>query len=241
MNKSIAGALIAMLVLGVASFALFGALVQTRIGRPVAPPELSPQSLNDGSSAAVLAAGLEESLSVARRALASGQRPLLMRALDAARRVSEVARSSAPAPIAQTFQSVHGLVTEARRSLQNGQPDRVDVRLRTALATLSSAGLRDSRQLVTPQRVQDYRGAILLNSQGVRIGKILGVTGDTLTVGIGGFSNLFGFLDHPRQTIRASPAELLFGRRRTFGSTYVVLPTKATAPGEVIGQLRQAQ
>ena len=164
-----------------------------------------------------------------------------MRALDAARRVSEVARSSAPAPIAQTFESVHGLVTEARRSLQNGQPDRVDVRLRTALATLSSAGLRDSRQLVTPQRVQDYRGAILLNSQGVRIGKILGVSGDTLTVGIGGFSNLFGFLDRPRQTIRASQNELLFGRRRTFGSTYVVLPTNATSPGKVIGQLRQTR
>lgn len=238
MKKSVIGALIAMVLLGLAAFAAFGALVQTRIGKPISHADSSAESLTAEPSAPVLAAGLEQSLSAARQGLGSGQRTLLMRSLDAARRASDVGRSSGSPDARQAFETVHRLATEARRALQNGQNSDVDARLTSALQALSSAGLRNPGALPAHQQADTYRAATVLNAQGVRIGKVLDISGDTFTLGLGGYSNLFGFLDHPQQTLQVPQPQLLLGRRRTLGSTFVVLPTSATAASDVIGQLR---
>ena len=246
MNGKTIGGLAAMLALGAISFAVLAAVVQFRIGRPLASAGQTMLPRN-ASPLQGLEEGLRESLVIAQRAFQSNDRSRAVRALDAAMRAAEVGEHAAEGTNFTHFGAVREHVMQARLAVQNGNGQRAESLIGEAVASFSTQrGGESSRpgnnagDPVTD--VSGYREAVVINAHGVRIGEVRKAEGGRLVMSIQGYNDLLGFIDSGGQEIAVPADQVLFGKRKKLGSTIVAIPTASTAPDgirtELIERLR---
>ncbi len=231
-------ALIGMFVLGALGFWALAALVQFRIGRPVATQQVAATA---GNPLDILRQGARESIEMARIALQRGDKSKAAAALDAAKRATEVGRDVK----SDTFKGVFDFVKQARYALQDGDCSKAQEFLKDASDVLSKSNPSSgTTAILTTQNFGDaYRGATVLNAQGVRIGEVEQGEESRATLVVGGKRDLLGFIDlSGGRHIEVSLKDLILGKPKNLGSTMVVLPTLAVSPERVakdaIAQLR---
>lgn len=214
----------AMVAAGIACLVLPAWLYERLEQQPVlGPPRMggmspAPAGLTE------LRAGFASSAGAASRRLREGRRDGAMAALDGAMRISEIgtAMDCAPFPVARA------LVREARQAVQNGSPSRGDDVM--GMAGWLVAEEKDAGPGCVP-RIHDpsYRGALLVDANGSRIGEVVAVRADHVVVEVGGIRDVWGFLDLTSGLSFALPREaVLFGPSRWIGPTLVALPVPET-------------
>lgn len=203
-----------MFLLGLLAMLAFAAIVQLRIGRPIAP---ALQARPAATAVASLAQGLTEDLQIAFRSLPASQTEAV-RALDGAKRLSEVGEAA----VGEPFRVIREKVTEARRAVANGNPTKA----RQLLAQATAAPLLAEQPAAAPSGLRQYTGATVVDSHGTRIGEITAVSNrdghPVLQVAVGGLRDVFGFIDVGGHTMLASPDTLVFGTLKKAGTTLVV-------------------
>ena len=224
----IAIALIGMFVLGGLGFWALAALVEFRIGRPVVVQVAAAA----GTPLDILRQGAQESIDTASTALQRGDKSKAAAALDAAKRATEVGRDAK----GETFKGVFDLVKQARYALQDGDSARAQELLKDASDTLSKSNPSSgTTAILTTQNFGDaYRGATVLNAQGVRIGEVDQIEESRAMLVVGGKRDLLGFIDlSGGRHIEVSLNDLILGKPKNLGSTMVVLPTLSVLPERV--------
>lgn len=228
--KKTAVALAAMLLMGGLSFWALGALVEFRIGEPAPIAFETPSS--QSAAAASIQAGLVHDLEAARAALEKGDQTDAARAMDAAKRVAEVARDSSGAPFSDAFDAIKN----ARFALQDGDGARARNLLSRARQTVSGAnGLAQGKiPLERSQAVAGYKGATVLNAMGVRIGEVIEANASQVEVTVGAPRDVLGVIDFGGgEKITVTADAVRFGKQKKVGSTMVVLPTFATSAKKI--------
>lgn len=206
-----------MLVLGLATLAIFAAVQQWRVeAQTAASRSFGPASAGasqSGKPLDALADGIEASLRVAGEELGRN-RGRAVGALDAAKRASDVGGLG--------FASVHAFVLEARHVLQNGHPARARRLVEEARAALRKVDAQGHGPL---GRLERYAGATLIDVRGARIGEVgrAGQRGGKTYVrlSLGGVHHAFGFLDIGGTSISVPADALIFGHPRVLGPTLV--------------------
>ncbi len=244
MSRRTVGYLAAMLVLGVVAFAGLGALVEWRYSqRPLPPPGLA--KVVPGESPAVVAArGLAASAGAASEGLAAGKRSRAMTALDAALRVAGVGRDAVSGVLGWAFSAAHYHLEQARAAVANGDAaaarghldDAVAAMLAATSPTVAPGPASATPSPPWPGDRAGYRGAILLNAVGARIGEVVEVGGDRTgafraVLSIGGVQNLYGVIDIGGTRTTVAADRLVYGGRGVVGARYVVAPTFAETIG----------
>ena len=237
-----AGFLIAMWLLGIASFALLGWVVQVRIGQPVSG---GGADADDGSGPVrILLNGLAGSIRVADEGIGRGEGGGAVHALDGAMRAARVGYA-ATEPVARwALADAVEQIEEARLDLQIGL--RADARHHLGEALSAVRGVDAMEILETPSVPASslwdgYRGATLLNANGVRIGELkdLRTAGgrEEAVIRLGRIQDLFGFLDLAGTEATVPAEDLLFGEPRGVGVVNVVLPTPESVPARILASL----
>jgi hypothetical protein len=238
MKPKLIGSLVLMLALGAALFVVMVALMQTRIGRPVTSAQ-NEVRIAAARPVETLTTGLKESLVAAKTGLENRRQSESVRALDAAMRASEVAdyalKSTRNGP---AFEAVHRTIMQARVAIQNDSRSAAARLVESALTALPD-GNTDAAP--TPQDLSQYTGARVINAEGVRVGEVKGIENGTVVLTIGGHYDLFGFIDLGGQELRVDANQLLFGKKKSFGNTFVAIPTTATSPNELALSFRNAR
>jgi hypothetical protein len=200
----------AMGVLGALALALPAWLTEVREAKRV--PDSSPGSVETP------AAGLAESLEVARSALREGARSTATHALDAAFRTAQVLAAASPGDLAQT---VLDGVKSARRELQSGRPASAEDDLDRVQALVSSAG---SFRVSGRRAKTGYEGVPVIDERGDIVGDVVATRGNRVEIATGGARDLWGFLDVGHPEVTSVPVEnVLFGPRRALGKAYVMV------------------
>lgn len=231
-----AGYLLVLTVIGVVAFALFGAIHEARIGRPLAVPV--PQTTRDGP-AAMMQVGAGHTLGEAARLLDAGRRSEATHAMDAAMRVLEVGAYAFRDISGKQWHEAANRAKKGREALANGDVGRAIEDLRAAAERLGDASARGMGGDAVPE-LNRYVGATVLNAAGIRIGEIVSVAsdGDRATVAIGGVRDLFGFWDWGSRTVRVASDVMVRGRTDWPKPTLVVLATVDTEPAEIVRALQ---
>lgn len=235
MKPKLIGSLVLMFALGAALFVGMVALMQTRIGRPVAPAEseLSAGAVHPVES---MTTGLRESLLAAKAGLETRRQSETVRALDAGMRASEVARDAlVPAQNGEAFEAVHRTIMQARIAMQNDNRSGASKLVESALTSLPDDTSDAAPQ---PRDLSQYIGARVINAEGVRVGEVRTIENGTAVLTVGGRYNLFGFLDMGGQQLRVDANRLLFGKKKSFGNTFVTIPTTGTSPDELASSVQ---
>ncbi len=217
--------LLGMALLGSLAFWILQALAGTRVAQPIgAAPTVA--ATEPGSAAASLRTGTETALATAVRAVHDGRRAEAVAAMDAARRAARVGHEAGLAG----FQGAVDAIEEARRTVQNGDFAGTAPVLSRGLdelrATRSSPS-GDGSSGVPAGQLADYRGATVLNAEGVRIGELEDANGVSAAIFDGSKRDAFGFIDRGGARIEVPTKQLVFGRRHRAGDTLVVLSTHA--------------
>jgi hypothetical protein len=222
------GLLTVQIVLGAASLALLGWLVEVRDGTPIQP---SATVASDGSKTGMraLAGGLQGTLEEATRALDNGERGRASHAIDAAHRVASIGDAAAPGT---AFASVLQSLEKARHAMHIGRFELALTRLETARGTASTIGAEGPPPSATERPSLDaYGQATVVNGNGVMIGEVVGVEGDELRLALGGARDVLGFWDIGRvQEERVPRDAVVLGPSRSLGHTLVALPSAVSTP-----------
>jgi hypothetical protein len=228
-------AIVGMFVLGAAGFCALAALVQVRIGRPVAAAPAAPDR-SARHPLALLREGVRDAIQSAEDALRSKNQARTAAAMDAAKRAAEVGRD---AESGDDFRRAFAAVENARLALQDGSRQEALVQLQEAAQALPPGTTRNqSLRNVDTSELYGYRGATVLNAQGVRVGEVERVSGRKFVVIVGGARDLLGCIDLPGGHQFEVPVEqTVMGKRKTLGSTMVVLPTLSASPERIESEL----
>lgn len=229
-----AGFLLVLTAIGAVSFAVFGAIYQARIGKPVAIQPLT-QTQTAAVPAEVMRRGAAGALRVAMQNLTEGHRSEATHALDAGLRVMEVGAEA----YGGAWHEAAKLVQRAKRALANGRLTAAGEALRAAREKMDEVEVAGSAPLsLKPGR--EYVGATLLNAAGVRIGELtaVGAEGGHGEAVLGGARDLYGFWDLGGEPVRVPPERLVYGPAQWPHSTMVLAPTLARDPAAVRAALQ---
>lgn len=213
-----------MLAFGLAALAVVAWLFEVRTGRPLS----DEAQLQAATPMAAFAGACEHSAEHAADALERGDRSEATHALDAAMRALFVGAHARGGD----FEEALHAVMKARVHLQRGKKDQAVFAARRAAWSLGAV------QATWPDppaadALGEYEGATVLDLQGLRIGEVHEVLGQEglLVLQLDGWLDVFGFLDFGANLEGSVPAgAILFGKARTVGGTYVVLPVVRAAP-----------
>lgn len=231
-DEARSGVLAAMVALGVVALIVPAWLTAAREGRPVGEPPGGVALEQEGASGApvklaTLQRGLNESLEAAAHSLHAGHRRAATDALDAAQRAAAVGAAAAPEG---PYRHELALVRDVRRALQMGDERGAERRLAGA-GSIADADADPSAPLRPAPPPARYRGVPVVNARGVVIGEIAAVDGDLVRIALDGPRDVWGWWDLGDGRFASVAADaLLFGPRRTYGKSYVMLPTLAPAP-----------
>lgn len=222
--------LVLMVVLGALALWGFGALVESRLGRAV-PAPAGRLSGDGGGGLSALRTGLTNRLDHAREALGAGRSTQAAVDLDAAKRLARVGAETAGAP----FDDAMARIQEARKSLQKGRA----VQARAAIGQIELGAAAPGGDAAGGSRGHEYapghyRGATVINAQGVRVGEVGGVENGEARLHLGGQNDALGFIDLPDTVVAVPVDRLLWGKPQAWGSTLVVLPSFATEPRAMV-------
>lgn len=225
------GYMLGLLVIGAASFAIFGALYAARMGTPLH----LEKTVGPGDPATAMRDGATAALRKATEALGKGRRAEAMHAMDAAGRVIEVGAEAFGGRWHEAAKDLH----HAKRSMANGRPAVAADAMHAATEKLGEAGAVAR----APDQVKDlsaYRGATLINAAGVHIGEVKAPRAKDGNAGVilGGVQDLFGFWDLGGQRVQVPARRLVYGPAQWPQPTLVVLPTLASEPAEIHAQLQ---
>ena len=225
-----AGYLLVLLVIGAVSFALFGAIYEARVDKPL---KAEMQASFTADRAALMRSGASHSLREAAGRLGEGRRREAMHAMDAALRVVEVGAAA----FGGVWHDVAKEVKRAKQAMANGKPMRAADAMRTASAKLGSVDQEESGA-VEPGR--EYEGAAVINAAGERIGELIALETDSGRgrMALGGVRDLYGFWDLGGKTVELSPQRLVYGPAKWPKPTIVLAPTLAREPAQVVADLQ---
>lgn len=210
-----------MAALGCAAILLPAWLTLVRERAPIQDEQAATTPAQRANVGQALYGGLRSSIERAHAALQRGDRAGAARMMDATFHAAEVGTYSSPG----AFYSALEQIKNARYALQQGQPHQADRHLANALEVLKPA------EQATPPflDLHQYAGATVLDAQGEVIGEVVGVSGDSLELALGGWRDAWGFLDFSsRRHVQVPAGQLAFGPPRAIGMTMVVLPTRAS-------------
>jgi hypothetical protein len=236
-----AGAVFGMTAGGLASLAVVGWLLQVRVGRPITGEAGpigtfgTPEAMAAGGESGdrhglqALADGSAFTVQAAQRALDEGRRSEAVRALDAARRATEVgfhAAADGRAP----FQLAYRLIEQARHQLQNGNLAAAGQLLRDAGPALGS--FTAGRQVDIGPDLSAWVGSTVIDSHGVRIGEVDKFSSPDreprqARLRLGGWQDFMGFLDLGGREVLVPVDALLFGPTSHVGRAMVALEPSA--------------
>lgn len=225
-----AGYLLVLVVMGVVSFALFGAIHEARIGKPL---KLEVESQPEAQPASLMRSGASEALRDAAQRLGEGRRSEAMHAMDAALRVIEVGAEA----FGGAWHEAAKQVKRAKHAMANGKPMRATDAMRAATAKLSEVGQAKADAAGLGNQ---YEGATVINAAGARIGELTALDPDNGRgrVVLGGVRDLYGFWDMGGKTMELPPQRLVYGPAKWPKPTIVVAPTLAQEPMEVMADLQ---
>lgn len=207
-----------------------GGLVNYRMGEPLAEPEAMQADAATLDPRSLLKTGAATSASVASRFLVNDDRADATHAMDAAIRVAEVGAHVLEGDAGRQFQQALQRIKQGRRALQMGRSAAAPELFREA-ASLLAAIEKQKGSLKAPTRNWNaYEGAVVMNALGIRIGEVdaVGTSANgerSVAVVLGGAQDFLGFLDFGGVDVRVVADQVIFGKTKTIGSTYVVLPT----------------
>lgn len=213
--------------LGVTSAALLAAEVPEhhQLVRGLRRPHDGSRSVLEPSSRALLAAlceGLKVNVGAAKQGLLDrDRRAVSLRRLDAAQRAAAI--GTYVAPNSAFSRAIHP-IRQSRYALQWGDASWAQAELTATLRELSG-----KCRLATPRQstsvLQAYRGALVLNTRGEPVGRVITVDNSSMKLGLVGSQReaMWRWLKHER-VVEVHPGSLLLGPVRAFGAT-VVVPT----------------
>lgn len=177
---------------------------------------------------AALFDGLRASLSRGIDGLARGDRTQAALAMDAANRAAEAGAHSAPG----SFYSALEQIRAARIALQQGNEGEAKAKLQAASEVVRPAA--DARP--PSAEIGRYRGAKVINPEGVIIGEVSSVSADSVDIALGGFRDAWGFIDFSADRHVNVPASALaFGPPRRIGLKLVMVSTQRTSHAALHG------
>jgi hypothetical protein len=223
---------IGMLVFGIAALALPAWLAVLRMGQPVDVP--APVVAREVESTGPLDrltvpervwSGMQMSIRAARFHFNNGKRSEAMHALDAALRVAALGTRALPSQKPQ-FQDTHRRLKQARREIQNGHPalalhtlDSMIERWSGGFAGLTMDGAKHADGPA-------YKGAVVMDVYGARIGDVVRVDNRRMTIAIGGVRDVFGFLNlSPGNRVEVPVSQVLGGTLDPVKGAKVMLVT----------------
>jgi hypothetical protein len=122
--------------------------------------------------------------------------------------------------------------------LQDGRPSLAELRVDDAAAVSMNLAAHDlgagTANSDKTSGLEGYRGATVLNAQGVRIGEVKEIRDGSLVISLRGLSDLFGFIDFGGRETAVPLNQVLLGRRKTLGSTFVAIPTDSTSVNDIL-------
>lgn len=194
-----------------------------------AAPAQAQQEAAPPTREVALRDGAATQLQTAVEDLDTGRRAQAVPALDEAYRVLEVASQGAGGT--GPFAEAEASVAKARRQLQNGRPEDAASRLRDTAAALAASRPPPLSQMPGQQ---DYRGAILINSEGRMLGELRGTDSAGAVVAmIGDWQDTLGFLDLGGRAAHLPQDRLVFGEPNALGTVMVVLADPAGQDGVI--------
>lgn len=229
----------AMWVLGLAAVAGFAWLVARLDGTPVrVPPDAPvPAPAPADQPLAAVASGVARSAGTAGAELADGDRGRATHATDAALRAAEVGHAASHGAVKTAFAGALHDIHLARERLHGGDAERAGDALERAVDRL--AGVVDAARGLSPGVPPEavwtgYRGAKLVNANGSTIGRVTSLGGGrgepAARLRLGGAPDVLGVVDLGGRRATVPADRLLWGRRRSIGSVFVVLPTHRSDP-----------
>ena len=237
MNSKVTVRIVAMLAIAAVLFAVMGGLMQSRIGHPLSVPQDQVTAALQRGTVAVLLNGIRGALTAAQNALQEGRQSEIARALDASMRAAGVGKDALSSTRhGAALERLHESILKARVAFQNDNHSQAAEMVRAALASTPDV---ENETASTPDTAQ-YTGATVLNAEGVRVGEVKGSSNGAVLVSLGGYNNLFGFVDIGGQTVQVPADYIIYGKQKALGTTFVVLPSLSTSPGEITAQLRAA-
>ncbi|RJR53110.1 MAG: DUF4396 domain-containing protein [Desulfobacteraceae bacterium] len=225
----------AMVVLGFGALIVPAWLAESRDGRTLAQVESYAGAVgsNPASGLKALEQGIRIDLSSALMDLDEGRRSEAMHAIDAAMRAADVGKGAAPGSV---FKDRLDGIKAARHEIHMGNLDAAKKRLSAIARAPAAARIGEKPGSPEPNR---FQGATVINANGIKIGKVEGVSGDRVELDLGGAKDVWGFWDmESKQTIRVGAGDLVFGQARTIGPSMVALPTRETPPVSSYGASR---
>lgn len=237
----------AMWVLGLAAIAAFASVVAWSNGSPVQVPADAqvPTAAPTDKPLAALTSGVARSLGTAGVQLTQGDRSRASHATDAALRAGEVGHAAGHGRVKKAFAAALHAVHQARERLHNGDAAGAGYALERAVDHLEpaiDAAAKQSPGVPTEPVWTGYEEAMLVNANGSTIGEVCrieeGPNGPVARLRVGGSPDVLGLVDLDG-TVATVPADrLLWGPRRSIGSTLVVAPTHRSDPVAVTRALR---
>ena len=207
--------------MGIVAFWGMAALWGYRVTQPLGQASQSPSERSDPVRALQL--GVQRDLQLAQTALQNGNQTELVRALDGARRVARVGRYAADPLFAKPLNGIE----RARRAIQDDDQTKAARAIEEALGAVAAesptgAGTLAARPL--RRTLEKYKGAVVLDALGDRIGRVDSVSGDAVVVVLGGKQDVFGFINIGGTKVTLPVRTLVMGEARTLGPTMVALP-----------------
>jgi len=210
----------AMVALGGAALLMPAWLTNVREDASV---HLPPVPAPEASVAEALFEGVRASLDRALDGLRRGDRTQASLAMDDSLRAAEAGAHSAPG----SFYSALEQIREARLALQQGSERKAMLRLGAASGLLQPAASASPPIL----ELHRYAKARVIDAEGALIGDVTGISGDTLSIAVGGWRDAWGFVDLSAGRRFSVPmSALAFGPPNKVGMTLVVVPTEERAP-----------
>lgn len=235
-SQPIVGSLLAMVVLGALAFWGFGTLATRRIGEPLerAGPPAAPSPRAGADPVATLRAGTRHAVELAIGGFETLHRSHAVVALDAARRAARIGRD-ADAP---GFAGLLDAIDRVRHVVQNGKVEEAPAMLNAALRTFE--GAEPTGRTATAAQPIDawakYRGAQVINAEGVRIGEV-DATEPQIVIALGKGRDWFGFVDVGGERVQVPRDRLIVSNTRGRGPMTVVLPVFGAKPAAIRAEL----
>lgn len=214
------GLLASMTALGAVAMVIPAWAAEMREGTPLlsaAPSLVSATSSEDHTFSP--RQGLQESVTESLEQLEMNHRSNSAHALDAAHRAVMTLHSAYPAN--NEFGELKKSLTQARHALHMGRDSDAMDWLKQVQTTLAQQENRLSP--VSKASVKPYLGAVVLNAHGIKQGEIVRVSQDKVIIARG-YRDVWGFIDFGGQQFPVSSNSLLWGKKKSIGSTMVLMP-----------------
>jgi len=232
---------LAAILLALAGLVSVDRSVAYREGLPVEAISV-PVPQEDPTQLQTMIDGARLSADAAADQLAAGKRSKAVHALDAALRSAEVTRHAAPGEMRRALDAALTSLMSARRRIQSGSPEQALPLLSQALVALDRAvGRMDLAAPPAVQRLGSYKGARVIDAEGVHIGEVVDVRvvtqrGPQVVLRIGGVRDALGFVSFGGRELALPADRVVFGAPRYLRPTLVAAPAPKQAAGTVVAQ-----